>query len=327
MESCLESMRKMVETQLVKHDIKCTVTSRVKAVDSLRKRLYEKVEKINHHHQTLQKQELSDADSSSNQMLSDSSCSWSIWGLPKWDFDLFGLRIALYFPEQRREVLELFDHKETAQFERKGKESMENGKVNYAYIDDRDGANSDTDGNNALNSRPFNRSVNAKDTITDHQGAVERRFRGYTEELRYVSFTSKQEHLPKPFDELWVEVQVRSVMMDAYTNISHGLEYKALTGILSDEEIQVLESINGLAQTGEVLLQHLQHIHQERVRSDQNYLEYNEIIPIIAQYMGLKDPAGHRFPFPEDHPFSIHPQYTYALQRFLRRIVIITKAN
>ena len=148
-------------------------------------------------------------------------------------------------------------------------------------------------------------SLAANDAITDHKIASEKRFRGYTEEARYVSFRSEREALPKPFDELWVEIQTRSVIMDSYINISHGLEYKALTGILSDQEIQILESMNGLAQTGEVVLQHLQYIHQRRVQSDAETLRPEEIVPVITDYMKLEDSADsmHHFSKTRD------PQY------------------
>ena len=196
-------------------------------------------------------------------------------------FDIFGLRIALYFPEQRQKVFEMFDNKETAIFERKALESMNNGDVMYDCVNDRDG-------NDAKIFWSPRGRADANGNATDYRSVVERRFRGYTEEIRYVSFKSKRHELPKPFCDLWVEIQVRSVIMDAYTNISHGLEYKALTGVLSDEEIQVLESTNGLAQTGEVLLQHLQHIHQQRLQSDLKPLDCTGTIAEVARYMDLE---------------------------------------
>lgn len=311
LQSCLESMRQLLEKQLLDNDIKCTVIGRVKGVGSLRKRLYEKIEKMSHNRQYLPNQQLSDPrfEASPSRQLLDPKLSWTIWGLKKWDFDVLGLRIALYFPEQRRKVLELFDDKKRAQFVRKATESMENGIVINQYIDDEHETNSITDGNNELNLQPSHGSVDARDKMKDRKIALKKRFRGYTEELRYVSFKSDSRTLSKPFDELWVEVQVRSVIMDAYTNISHGLEYKALTGVLSDEEIQVLESINGLAQTGEVILQHLQHIHQQRTQSDLKRLDNEQIISEIANYMNLKISDDFSY------PFSKVPCYRETLQQ------------
>ena len=288
LQSCLESMRTLLEGQLRDNDIKCVVTARVKNVDSLRKRLYEKVEGMDHNRQCMPKHKLSDSP-------------FTIWGLTKYHFDILGLRIALYFPEELGKVLRLFDDG-TGPFERKAVLSMKNGGRSYVHVDgrERDRANSGTDGgiaetitdgNNTLHLRSSRGSVAANDAITDHRIAFEKRFRGYTEEHRYVSFGSEREALPKPFDELWVEIQVRSVIMDAYINISHGLEYKALTGVLSDQENQILESINGLAQTGEVILQHLQYIHQRRVQSDAKILRPQEIVPVITDYMKLEDSA------------------------------------
>ena len=327
LQSCLEDMRELLEEKLLEHNIKCIVTGRVKATDSLRKRLYEKIANMNPEHQKLLTRQLPIPISSSNQgapdpenytdqplsditktpsdqTLSDPDCSWTVWGLMKWDFDIFGLRIALYFPEQRQKVFEMFDNKETAIFERKALEPMNNGDVMYDCVNDRDG-------NDAKIFRSPRGSADANGNATDHRSVVERRFRGYTEEIRYVSFKSKRHELPKPFCDLWVEIQVRSVIMDAYTNISHGLEYKALTGVLSDEEIQVLESINGLAQTGEVLLQHLQHIHQQRLQSDLKPLDCTETIAEVARYMDLEA---------SNYPFSRNLYYQRTFYDLLSQI-------
>ena len=290
LQSCLESMRTLLEGQLRDNDIKCVVTARVKDLDSLRKRLYEKVEDMDHKRQCMTDHKLSDSP-------------FTIWGLTKYHFDVLGLRIALYFPEELGKVLKLFDD-ETGSFQRKAVFSMKNGGRSYVHVDgrERDRANSGTDGgiaetvtggNNTLHLWSSRGSVAANDAITDHKIAFEKRFRGYTEEHRYVSFRSEREALPKPFDELWVEIQVRSVIMDAYINISHGLEYKALTGVLSDQENQILESINGLAQTGEVILQHLQYIHQRRVQSDAKILRPQEIVSVITDYMKSADSGRH----------------------------------
>ena len=333
LQSCLEDMRKLLEERLLEHNLKCIVTGRVKAVDSLRRRLYEKTANVDPEHQNLlirqlpksfpsSNQGIPDAEDHTTQPLSESTklpsdqtftdpdSPWTFWGLMKWDFDIFGLRIALYFPEQRQEVLEMFDNEETAVFERKALESMKNGDVVYECVNERDG-------NDAKILRSPRVSADANGAATDLNSAVERRFRGYTEEIRYVSFKpevsfkSGRRELPKPFRDLWIEIQVRSVIMDAYTNISHGLEYKALTEILSEEEIQVLESINGLAQTGEVLLQHLQHVHQQRLQSDLRSLDFKQIIDEVARYMDLESSS---------YPFSENSYYQRILQRFLSLI-------
>ena len=53
LQSCLEDMRKLLEERLLEHNLKCIVTGRVKAVDSLRKRLYEKTANRNPERQNL----------------------------------------------------------------------------------------------------------------------------------------------------------------------------------------------------------------------------------------------------------------------------------
>ena len=67
LQSCLEDMRELLEEKLLGHNIKCIVTGRIKAADSLRKRLYEKIANMNPEHQKLLTRQLPIPVSSSTQ--------------------------------------------------------------------------------------------------------------------------------------------------------------------------------------------------------------------------------------------------------------------
>ncbi len=64
-----------------------------------------------------------------------------------------------------------------------------------------------------------------------------------------------------------IEIQVASVLMHAWSEVEHDLVYKPLQGTLSDEELAILDELNGLVLTGEIALERLQSAGDERVRN------------------------------------------------------------
>lgn len=69
-----------------------------------------------------------------------------------------------------------------------------------------------------------------------------------------------------------VEVQVASVLMHGWSEVEHDLVYKPLNGDLSDEEIALLDQLNGLVHAGEIALEQLQKA--ERKRIDEGVREF-----------------------------------------------------
>lgn len=67
-----------------------------------------------------------------------------------------------------------------------------------------------------------------------------------------------------------VEIQVASVLMHAWSEVEHDLVYKPLQGNLSQEELMILDEINGLVLNGNLALQRLQAAGLKRTESD-NY--------------------------------------------------------
>ena len=54
------------------------------------------------------------------------------------------------------------------------------------------------------------------------------------------------------------EIQVASVLMHACSEVEHDLVYKPLNGTLSEEELAILDELNGLVLAGEIALERLQ---------------------------------------------------------------------
>ncbi len=56
-------------------------------------------------------------------------------------------------------------------------------------------------------------------------------------------------------------------MMHAWSEVEHDLIYKPLQGTLSDEELSILDELNGLVLTGEIALERLQSAGNERIKN------------------------------------------------------------
>ena len=99
----------------------------------------------------------------------------------------------------------------------------------------------------------------------------QRRFDGYRADhfrVRMRAENLETQQLRDDFSSLnpLIEIQVASVLMHAWAEVDHDLVYKTLTsGSPSRQELRLLDAINGLAHTGEILLQELQTATNTRV--------------------------------------------------------------
>ncbi|RZT02792.1 RelA/SpoT domain-containing protein [Cuneatibacter caecimuris] len=62
-----------------------------------------------------------------------------------------------------------------------------------------------------------------------------------------------------------IEIQVASLLMHAWSEVEHDLVYKPMQGNLSDEELAIIDELNGLVLTGEIALEQLQLAGNKRV--------------------------------------------------------------
>lgn len=95
-----------------------------------------------------------------------------------------------------------------------------------------------------------------------------KRFSGYW--ANHYRAHMKEEELPaaqKKYAITRIEIQVASVLMHAWSEVEHDLIYKPLQGTLSEEELAILDELNGLVLAGEIALERLQSAGNERIKN------------------------------------------------------------
>lgn len=95
-----------------------------------------------------------------------------------------------------------------------------------------------------------------------------KRFSGYW--ANHYRATLKEDHLTAPqkkYISVRLEIQVASVLMHAWSEVEHDLLYKPLQGTLSEEELAIIDELNGLVLVGEIALERLQSAGDERIRN------------------------------------------------------------
>ena len=81
-----------------------------------------------------------------------------------------------------------------------------------------------------------------------------------------------------------IEIQVASVLMHAWAEVEHDLEYKPGTGTLSEDESSILDEINGLVLSGELALERLQRAIQRRTaRKDEEFRDQFDLASFLSQ--------------------------------------------
>lgn len=95
-----------------------------------------------------------------------------------------------------------------------------------------------------------------------------KRFSGYwaTHYRLHLKEEGLTEHSLR-FTDARVEVQVASVLMYAWSEVEHDLVYKPMQGALSEDELAILDELNGMVLTGEIALGRLQRAASARVSS------------------------------------------------------------
>ncbi len=100
------------------------------------------------------------------------------------------------------------------------------------------------------------------------QPSYNKRFSGYW--ATHYRATMREDTLEKKqqkYAAVRLEIQVASVLMHAWSEVEHDLVYKPTQGMLSDEELAILDELNGLVLTGEIALERLQAAGNARLQS------------------------------------------------------------
>jgi hypothetical protein len=106
----------------------------------------------------------------------------------------------------------------------------------------------------------------AEMTPAERKRRERKRFSGYAAEhyrvrLRDSDLSTDE----KKYSDGRCEIQVASVLMHAWAEVEHDLEYKTLLGSVSASESHILDQINGLVIAGEMALEQLQDATKKRV--------------------------------------------------------------
>jgi ppGpp synthetase/RelA/SpoT-type nucleotidyltranferase len=87
-------------------------------------------------------------------------------------------------------------------------------------------------------------------------GTMQQRFRDY--DGFHFYFKRRPETVTDGLQDVKIEIQVMSPFMWAYQDLEHDVEYKQLSGTPSQEETRALEYVRGIANLGEVAIQHFE---------------------------------------------------------------------
>ncbi|MFE7135534.1 GTP pyrophosphokinase family protein [Streptomyces sp. NPDC057638] len=107
----------------------------------------------------------------------------------------------------------------------------------------------------------------------------DKRFSGYSAVHYRVRLKEEElSDLDKRYSTAYVEIQVASVLMHAWSEVEHDLIYKPLGGDLSEQELAVLDQLNGLVIAGEISLKMLQQAGEQRVASaERDFVNHYEL--------------------------------------------------
>ena len=86
-----------------------------------------------------------------------------------------------------------------------------------------------------------------------------------------------------------VEIQVASVLMHSWSEIEHDLIYKPHNGNISEEELKILDEINGLVLVGEIALERLQKTMMERINKKGKFEDSYELKSYLSNYINNID--------------------------------------
>lgn len=129
----------------------------------------------------------------------------------------------------------------------------------------------DRDKANALISDLFNILERKQFPEQSKPPTYNKRFSGYwANHYRVTIKDSLLNPSQKKYAAARIEIQIASVLMHAWSEVEHDLVYKPLQGTLSEEELAIIDELNGLVLVGEIALERLQAAGNERIKSQQN---------------------------------------------------------
>lgn len=113
-----------------------------------------------------------------------------------------------------------------------------------------------------------------------HKPKHNKRFSGYWA-THYRVRLKKSDEIDKRFTSTVFEIQVASVLMHAWSEVEHDLVYKPFSGKLTDDELAILDEINGLVLTGEIALERLQKAITERTKQQEEITDKYDLTNLV----------------------------------------------
>nr|BFF40858.1 hypothetical protein BACY1_26630 [Tenacibaculum mesophilum] len=113
-----------------------------------------------------------------------------------------------------------------------------------------------------------------------HKPKHNKRFSGYWA-THYRVRLKKSDEVEKRFTNTVFEIQVASVLMHAWSEVEHDLVYKPFSGNLTEEELSILDEINGLVLTGEIALERLQKAITERTKKQAEITDKYDLTNLV----------------------------------------------
>jgi ppGpp synthetase/RelA/SpoT-type nucleotidyltranferase len=113
-----------------------------------------------------------------------------------------------------------------------------------------------------------------------------KRFIGYVATHYLVRLKSESlQDMQRRYADTAVQIQVASVLMHAWAEVEHDLVYKPEKGDLSEDELAILDEINGMVLSGEIALERLQRAIERR--SSKNDVPFNDQFE-LASYLAQR---------------------------------------
>lgn len=131
--------------------------------------------------------------------------------------------------------------------------------------------------------------VNKKKNFPEssHKPKYTKRFSGYwASHYRVVLKQNEPEY--ERYQNTQFEIQVASVLMHAWSEVEHDLVYKPLSGELSEDELAILDQINGLVLSGEIALERLQKAMANRTENKKEISDRYELTNYIVSSLDKK---------------------------------------
>jgi ppGpp synthetase/RelA/SpoT-type nucleotidyltranferase len=116
---------------------------------------------------------------------------------------------------------------------------------------------------------PSGKKTFPEELVSPHvspSSAYEARFPGYcATHFRVRNRVEDLAEADQRYAEARVEIQIASVLMLAWQEVHHDLVYKPLSGTLSEDELAILDEVNGMVIAGEIAFERLQRAMERRL--------------------------------------------------------------